>query len=113
MLNSLKKTSIQKKQIISFLTVGVPSIIILSFIALSATTDSNEQMNERVAGTARTLGDTIDRKMDERYSDAQVFAANPLANDKELWYDPSSQLVGSMNDLVALYDAVAEFRTLS
>ncbi|MCA9515727.1 MAG: methyl-accepting chemotaxis protein, partial [Myxococcales bacterium] len=104
MLSTLKKTSIQKKQILSFLAVGVPSIIILSFIALSATSDSNERMNLRLADTAQTLGEMIDRGMKERYNDAQVFAANPLANDKEVWYDPSSALIRSMNDLVRLYD---------
>jgi methyl-accepting chemotaxis protein len=95
------------KLVVLFLAFGVIPMAILGTITYQATGMVEEKNGLRLQATAAAIADKIDRRLFERYGDAQVFSLNGAISDFEQWYIPgeeNSAIVKAMNRYVDTYN---------
>ena len=98
-----------RKLVLIFLAFGAVPIAIVSAITLNATSVIREKAGAKLAFSAQTIGDKIDRNLYERYGDAQAFGFNELWLDKTSWYVPSekdNRLIRTLNRYMTGYAGI-------
>ena len=96
--------SVKWKQIVLYLLVGIIPLGVVTYIN-NVSFKEIQNINARNLQTvAEEIADKIDRNLFERYGDVQAFALNTILRDKDLWYQPDSPIVDSMNSYVDTYD---------
>jgi hypothetical protein len=103
---SLPATSFKTKLVFSLVAVGLLPLAAMAFLALRSVGLLGREINASHQTVSRSIIDTIDRNLFERYGDVQAFALNAVVHDQANWYEPRSAdnpVVAAMNGYVRLY----------
>ena len=79
------------KLVLMFVGFGVGPLLIVAGIALSAVSDIEITLREKLSALSANTGETIDRNLFERYGDVQAFGMNQVVFERANWYKPSAE----------------------
>jgi methyl-accepting chemotaxis protein len=103
-MNTWNELSLKWKQLALYLLVGLIPLLIVSIVN-SISFEKIKSINaSQFQTTAEDIADKIDRNLFERYGDVQAFGLNTILRNRDLWYQPKSQIVDAMNSYVDTYD---------
>ncbi|MCC0808276.1 hypothetical protein FPV16_19010 [Methylobacterium sp. W2] len=99
------RLTLRTKLVALLLVFGlVPAGVIYGAVWMQAD-HFRSMLSQRMADSAATINDLIDRNLFERYGDVQAFGMNVAAHSPANWHRPGAEnpLVHVMNDYVAAY----------
>jgi hypothetical protein len=94
------------KLVLSFLILGIVPLATIAVFAFLALNKMNESVTDSFRATSKSMIDTIDRNLFERYGDVQVFGLNQAVAAVDEWYKVGSKenpVALAMNGYVKLY----------
>ncbi len=95
----IRNLSLLWKLMIAFLAVGIVPMVVGTILARNvATREITSQVEARRAELARSIAETLDRTLSERYGDVQAFAQNPLVKSMQ-----ASRIMEYMSVVMRLY----------
>ncbi|HOA74427.1 MAG TPA: methyl-accepting chemotaxis protein [Phycisphaerae bacterium] len=103
----LARLNLTHRLLFLFLLAGLVPTAVMGLIAYRCTESISDTMASQFEAAAKTIGETIDRNLFERYGDVQAFALNRAVLKHDAWYKPNEQendIVRVMNRYVDTYD---------
>ena len=103
----MKKVSLIKRLVITFLLVGIIPLAIIEFTVFRAERNIKYLINSQVEAIATTISSLVERNLFERYGDVQAFASNLAVQQQVDWYKTSAEenaVTRAANTYVDLYD---------
>ncbi|MBX7136916.1 MAG: methyl-accepting chemotaxis protein [Oligoflexia bacterium] len=98
--------TLRAKLLTASILIGLIPAICITWNANRAVTTFHEIFPSQFENIARSLTDTIDRNLFERYGDVQAFGYNEVVHDRAHWYTPGASanpIVEAMNKYVVAY----------
>lgn len=99
------RLNIKLKLTVLFLVFGMLPLMVVMPIVFQKLNDMQQGRLDSMSGSAKEIGELIDRNLFERYGDVQAFGTNAAAKDAKNWYKGGDEnpLIASMNAYMANY----------